>query len=67
MDLKQFDPSQHTGPLPSPCIGVCMMDKDSGLCLGCTRTIKEITDWSAASETTKFQVWTAIRTRRRLA
>jgi len=65
-DLRHFDPSQHIGPLPSPCIGVCVMDQVSGLCTGCERTLAEIKDWSAASETTKFQVWTAIRTRRRL-
>ena len=29
----------------SPCVNVCQMDPDSGLCLGCRRTLREIADW----------------------
>jgi len=64
MDLKHFNPVQHSGPLPSPCINVCQMNKASGLCQGCWRTIGEIIDWSDTSEAEKFQVWTAIVKRR---
>jgi predicted Fe-S protein YdhL (DUF1289 family) len=28
----------------SPCIGVCALDEND-LCLGCYRTVQEITDW----------------------
>ncbi len=28
-----------------PCIGVCSIDLDSGYCLGCSRTLKEIFKW----------------------
>ena len=34
-----------SGPA-SPCIGVCKMDEQTGFCLGCTRTIDEIRNWS---------------------
>ena len=30
----------------SPCINVCKMDAPGGLCVGCFRTIDEITVWS---------------------
>ncbi len=30
---------------PSPCIGVCMMSSETGLCEGCYRTIEEIEQW----------------------
>lgn len=33
----------------SPCINVCKMDKLSGLCLGCFRTIPEIKAWKGLS------------------
>ncbi len=59
-----FDPHTHPGPLPSPCIGICVMDQDSGLCKGCQRTIDEIIDWGVAPETYKRQVWLAILQRR---
>lgn len=29
----------------SPCVSVCTLDKTSGLCIGCLRTIKEIGAW----------------------
>jgi predicted Fe-S protein YdhL (DUF1289 family) len=36
--------------LQSPCIKVCQMDPQRGLCLGCRRTLDEIARWSAMSE-----------------
>ena len=36
-------------PLPrvmSPCIGICTLDRTSGLCLGCKRSIEEIGRWA---------------------
>lgn len=29
----------------SPCIGVCSVDEDSGVCQGCYRTLDEIKGW----------------------
>lgn len=46
--------------LPSPCISVCQMDKHSGLCAGCLRTLDEIACWSALSDADKRAVWTLI-------
>jgi predicted Fe-S protein YdhL (DUF1289 family) len=31
--------------VPSPCIGVCFIEPDSGLCRGCQRTLNEIANW----------------------
>ena len=31
--------------IKSPCIKVCKIDPINNLCLGCGRTIKEISDW----------------------
>lgn len=33
--------------IASPCINVCRMDEGTGWCLGCGRTIPEISNWSA--------------------
>lgn len=48
----------------SPCINVCKMDTASGLCLGCYRTIDEITLWSRLDEAARRQVHEAIAMRR---
>lgn len=31
--------------IPSPCIGICFIDEDIKLCIGCSRTLEEIADW----------------------
>jgi uncharacterized protein len=33
-----------SGP-PSPCVGICRLDDDTGFCVGCLRNIDEIRDW----------------------
>lgn len=62
--FEPVDPRNHPGPLPSPCIGICVMEPSSGLCQGCQRTVDEIVDWGLASESRKRQVWLAILQRR---
>jgi predicted Fe-S protein YdhL (DUF1289 family) len=33
--------------LASPCVNVCTLNPKTGWCLGCGRTIREISNWSA--------------------
>jgi len=40
----------------SPCINVCRMNPDTGLCEGCLRTLAEIAAWSAMSPDEKRAV-----------
>lgn len=44
------------GNVPSLCINQCVMDEETGLCLGCSRTIEEITFWSGYSNQEKKDV-----------
>ncbi len=48
----------------SPCINICKMDSASGLCLGCLRTIDEITLWSRADDSTRINILAAVARRR---
>ena len=34
----------------SPCIKVCQMDPQRGVCIGCCRTLDEISRWSGMSD-----------------
>lgn len=36
--------------MDSPCINICMVDPQSGLCLGCGRTLEEIACWASISD-----------------
>jgi predicted Fe-S protein YdhL (DUF1289 family) len=44
-------------PVPSPCISVCRMDRATGLCEGCFRTLDEIAEWGLASDQEKRAIW----------
>jgi hypothetical protein len=48
--------------VPSPCIDVCKLDAQ-GLCIGCRRTIGEISEWSGASETRRLEILRALAQR----
>jgi predicted Fe-S protein YdhL (DUF1289 family) len=50
-------------PVPSPCISLCDMDGQTGLCRGCLRTIDEIIAWGSASDDVKRTIWSEIRRR----
>jgi uncharacterized protein len=42
-------------PVPSPCVDICRLNAQ-GLCVGCRRTIEEITEWSRASEARRREI-----------
>ena len=33
-------------PIATPCVKVCIVDGESGLCLGCYRTLQEVAGWT---------------------
>jgi len=52
-----------TENIPSPCVSVCQMDAQSGLCVGCYRSLEEIRDWSVLGANKKKVVWSVIEQR----
>jgi uncharacterized protein len=36
--------------LETPCINVCLLDDETGVCVGCGRTIAEIAQWATLSD-----------------
>lgn len=53
---------------PSPCTQVCRLDRVTGWCEGCGRTIEEIGGWTAASDAEKHAILARLPARlRRLA
>ena len=43
-------PARPPAPIRTPCIKVCAIDGESGLCLGCFRTLAEVAGWSRLSD-----------------
>jgi len=48
----------------SPCINVCRMNPETGLCEGCQRTLDEIAAWSGMSAEEKRAVLARLQARR---
>ena len=43
-------------PIATPCIKVCIVDGESGLCMGCYRTLQEVAGWARLDETTRSSI-----------
>jgi predicted Fe-S protein YdhL (DUF1289 family) len=50
--------------MKSPCINVCLMDPDRGLCRGCLRTLDEIAAWGGMTESEQARVLKELALRR---
>ena len=48
----------------SPCIKVCQMDTQRGLCLGCARTLDEIARWGSMSDAEREAVLLLLEARK---
>ena len=55
--------SEPSVGVPSPCVRNCCLD-EADICLGCFRTITEITGWQAATESEKKEILVRCRIRR---
>lgn len=51
-------------PIATPCVQVCIIDGQSGLCLGCHRTLREIAGWSRLSDADRAAIMSALPDRR---
>jgi uncharacterized protein len=50
--------------LETPCINVCLLDDETGLCQGCGRTLDEIARWASMSDGERRRVMEALPARR---
>ncbi|MFM0204826.1 DUF1289 domain-containing protein [Paraburkholderia fungorum] len=42
--------------MPSPCIDVCKIDGDTGMCIGCLRTRDEIRGWKNMTDELRLEM-----------
>ena len=49
--------------VPSPCINICRIDPETGLCAGCRRSLDEIAAWSRLDDAGKRVVWARLARR----
>ena len=61
--IRARETSPDSDIVPSPCISVCRISADSGLCEGCFRTLGEISAWSRLPFEGKRVLWQTIHER----
>ena len=49
--------------LPSPCISICKLNKSTGFCDGCFRTINEISKWRSMTDVERMSLLETLRQR----
>jgi predicted Fe-S protein YdhL (DUF1289 family) len=49
--------------LETPCVNICLLDQDTGTCLGCGRTLSEIARWAAMSNADRRAIMAALPAR----
>lgn len=50
--------------MKSPCVKVCQMDPQRGLCLGCARTLDEIARWAQMTDAERERIMAELPTRK---
>jgi hypothetical protein len=51
-------------PIATPCVKVCIVDGESGLCLGCCRTLAEVAAWTRFSDAERAAIMAGLPERR---
>ena len=51
-------------PIATPCVKICLIDGESGLCVGCQRTLTEIASWSRFSDDERAEIMSILPERR---
>ncbi|WP_374390683.1 DUF1289 domain-containing protein [Brevundimonas sp.] len=62
--MSAAPPKPPPPAIATPCVMVCAVDGESGLCLGCFRTLKEIAGWRALGEEGRAAVMAELPSRR---
>lgn len=57
-------PLRPPAPIKTPCIKVCVIDGETGLCMGCYRELTEVAAWQTLSEDDRARITTELPTRR---
>ncbi|MCI3133405.1 DUF1289 domain-containing protein [Phenylobacterium aquaticum] len=59
-------PAKPPAPIKTPCIKVCVVDGESGLCMGCYRKLNEVAGWTKLTPEEREAVMAELPSRRSL-
>jgi hypothetical protein len=50
--------------IATPCVQICVIDGESGFCLGCQRTLVEVASWARLSDAERAEIMAGLPARR---
>jgi predicted Fe-S protein YdhL (DUF1289 family) len=59
-------PDRPPAPIKTPCVKVCVVDGESGLCMGCYRKLNEVAGWAKFSDAERETIMGELKDRRAL-
>jgi predicted Fe-S protein YdhL (DUF1289 family) len=59
-----MDAVPPASPIASPCIKLCIVDGESGLCMGCFRSLAEVARWGRMSDEERAEIMGGLAERR---
>ena len=65
--LPPTSPAQTGGPpkaIATPCVKVCVVDGESGLCMGCYRQLSEVAAWARLTDAERARIMAEFPERR---
>jgi len=65
-DPHSTPPSAPPKAIITPCIKVCVVDGESGLCMGCYRQLSEVAGWARLSDEERAHIMSQLPGRRDL-
>jgi predicted Fe-S protein YdhL (DUF1289 family) len=60
--LRRMDEARP--PIATPCVKICVVDGESGLCLGCQRPLAEVAGWTRLTDAERDEIMSALPARR---
>jgi hypothetical protein len=55
---------EFSAPIATPCVNICVIDGESGLCLGCQRTLSEVASWGRLTDQQRAEIIAGLAARR---
>lgn len=49
--------------METPCVDVCEIERTTGLCRGCKRTVREIASWSSMTDVERRRIMSQLAAR----
>ena len=56
-------PDRPPPPIKTPCVKVCVIDGESGLCMGCYRRLNEVAGWAKLSDAERETIMGELKSR----